>query len=162
MEFEPLIRSLGRKTVLRIYLILRCTAMVNGLWIGSPGTIAEAQGLVPIAPQDRDAVNQHRFLNSTDNSVMKVHKGPTGKACITVIGDARPQAVNPQIYNHLVIATNTCGQNIKLKVCYYQSDHCVSVNVSPHSDKEAMLGIMPSMKTFRFEYRELFNPFGPN
>jgi hypothetical protein len=88
--------------------------------------------------------------------------GPTGKPCISVFGGSHPQTMNPLIFNHMIVATSACSQIIKLKVCYYHTDRCVDLALPAYSQKEAMLGIMPRMDGFRFEYREQFTPLGPN
>jgi hypothetical protein len=90
---------------------------------------------------------------------IKRHLGPTGRPCLTVSGDAKPERINPKIFEHTVLARNECSQRIKMKICYYQSEHCVETEVAPYGRNEVMLGIMPSMNSFRFEFREEFNPF---
>ena len=86
-----------------------------------------------------------------------MHLGPTGKPCLSVNGGAEPQIVNPKIFTHMIMASNNCSQLIKIQVCYYQSQQCVPLEVPGYGRKEIVLGIMPSMNQFRFEYRELFN-----
>jgi hypothetical protein len=157
--FPLIVKWGGRKPTL---LAIACASMVNGLATVLPAGGAVAQALIQTAPLGNSHLEGDTLFNGTEDGMAKRHKGPTGKPCISVVGDAHPQKINPQIYDHLIIATNVCGQNIRLNVCYYHSEHCVSINVSAYSDEEAMLGIMPSMKTFRFEYREIFNPFGSN
>jgi hypothetical protein len=125
------------------------------------GGVVEAQGIVqpvPLGPVGQ----RHNFLGSTDDPLAKRHRGPTGKPCISTVGDARSEIINPQIYQHIVIATNTCGKIIRLHVCYYKSEHCISVHVPAYSTREAVLGIMPAMRIFRFQYEEQFDPFNPN
>jgi hypothetical protein len=113
-------------------------------------------------PQTPLPLNQNPALYPSNDIFAKKHVGPTGKPCVSMFGDARPQTMNPQIFDHMIVATNACSQVIKLKVCYYHSDHCIAVDMPAYSQKEAMLGIMPSMGGFRFEFREQFTPFGPN
>jgi hypothetical protein len=59
----------------------------------------------------------------------------------------------------MIIAQNDCSQRIKMQVCYYQSQHCVAMDVPPYGRQNLVLGIMPSMSGFRFEFRELFDQF---
>jgi hypothetical protein len=96
-------------------------------------------------------------LNGFSNTTAKVHRAPTGKACLTVRGNAERQVINPKIYTHMIEASNDCSQSIKLQVCYYQSQQCVPLDVPGYGRKEVVLGIMPAMDQFQFEYRELFN-----
>jgi hypothetical protein len=90
------------------------------------------------------------------NRYAQHHYGPSGKACLTVTGSAVPQTINPHIFEHLILADNGCGQRIKMHVCYYQSQHCVPTEVPAYGRKEVVLGIMPALKEFRFEFREQF------
>jgi hypothetical protein len=101
-------------------------------------------------------------LSPTNDVAAKKHLTPTGKPCLTMIGASQAQTVNPRIFDNVIVATNACSQAINAKVCYYHSDHCVTVNVPAYSQKQAMLGIMPAMQGFRFEFRELFSPFLSN
>jgi hypothetical protein len=96
---------------------------------------------------------------ATDSGINKKHFGPSGKPCVTVSGAALPGKTNAKIFNHVIVATNECAQVIKMTVCYYESDHCVPLEVPPYSRKQAVLGVMPAMDAFRFEYRERFDRF---
>ena len=62
----------------------------------------------------------------------------------------------PPIFEHGVEATNICGQNIKVRVCYYKTDDCRLMSVPPWGQKEAILGIYPGQDGFRYETREQF------
>lgn len=86
----------------------------------------------------------------------KRHVGPTGRPCLAVSGQARAETINPHIFEHVIAATNSCSQIIRLQVCYYGSDRCVPMIVASYARNEAVLGILPAMKEFRFEYREQF------
>jgi len=97
------------------------------------------------------------LLSGTQNVGAKKHYGPTGAPCLTVNGNAVPQIVNPNIFTHMIMGNNNCSQPIKVQVCYYQSQQCVPLIVPAYGRKEIVLGIMPAMDQFRFEYRELFD-----
>jgi hypothetical protein len=84
------------------------------------------------------------------------HRDATGQPCVRVGGFARAQTVNSRIFDHMITATNNCSQLIKLKVCYYQSQSCVPVELPGYSRKEAVLGIYPALRDFRYEYTEQF------
>jgi hypothetical protein len=84
------------------------------------------------------------------------HLDPMGKPCVVVNGISRPLTTNPKVFNHVIVATNGCGQVIKLQVCYYKSQSCMPVQLAGYSRKEAVLGVFPSLKDFRYEYREQF------
>ena len=130
------------------------------------GTGAAAQVTSPMATQGAATVGssggmrppaQLPLLSGTPSAGVKTHLGPTGKPCLTVLGSAKPQIINPNIFEHIIMASNECSQPIKMKVCYYQSAQCVPLDVPAYGRKEAILGIMPAMNQFRFEYREQFN-----
>jgi hypothetical protein len=101
--------------------------------------------------------SQPPLLSGTPSAGVKTHLSPTGKPCLTVLGSAKPQIINPNIFEHIILASNECSQSIKVKVCYYQSTQCVPLDVPAYGRKEIVLGIMPAMNQFRFEYREQFN-----
>jgi hypothetical protein len=84
------------------------------------------------------------------------HRGPTGKPCLSIDGSARRHAANANVYDHVIFATNGCAQRITMQVCYYKSQECIPMEVPGYGRKEAVLGTLPSMKEFRFEFREKF------
>jgi hypothetical protein len=84
------------------------------------------------------------------------HLGPTGKPCVTVRGEGRAEFINPHIIEHVVVVGNSCSQNIKMRVCYYQSNRCIPLTITRYARTEAVLGIMPAVKEFRYEYWEEF------
>jgi len=86
----------------------------------------------------------------------KRHLGPTGKPCLMVMGTARPQVINPNIYEHVIAAKNACSQIIKIQACYRGAERCVPLTVTAYARRETVLGIQPAAKEFRFEYREQF------
>lgn len=100
---------------------------------------------------------QPPILNGSQITGAQMHYGPTGKPCLTVQGYAHQQTINPNIFDHMIDASNDCSQLIKVQVCYYQTQQCIPIDVPPYGRKEVVLGIMPAMKQFRFEYREKFD-----
>lgn len=128
--------------------------------------MANAQLVDPLAGNSRPIVggsgglrppSQLPVLPGGETSDALRHYGPTGKPCLRVDGVARPQLVNPKIFEHVISATNSCSERIKVQVCYYRTEDCVPLEVGGYGRKEVVLGIMPSMKEFRFEYREQFD-----
>jgi hypothetical protein len=97
-----------------------------------------------------------RFYGS--NPSLRYHQQATGKPCLSVVGSARKQTINPDIYDHVIGIANDCSQPIEVEVCYYKTRDCVTIKVPAYGRKEAMLGIMPRMQEFRFEYKEQFGP----
>ena len=90
------------------------------------------------------------------NDLARRHWGPTGSACLAIEGDAKAEVVNKNIYQHQIKITNSCGQAIKVHVCYYKSDHCIDIDVPAWEKKDSVLGIFPALKRFQFEAKERF------
>ena len=90
------------------------------------------------------------------NDLKQRHLAPTGKPCLTITTFAKAQRINPKIFEHWIAAANSCGQRIKLKVCYYKTDDCVAIDVPPFEKKETVLGIFPSLNSFQIETKEQF------
>jgi len=90
------------------------------------------------------------------NDLAKRHVGLNGKPCISVGGSSKAQAINPDIFEHWVTASNSCGQHIRLNVCYYKTQHCVIVDVPAWGRRDTVLGIFPALRDFRYEYTEKF------
>jgi len=84
------------------------------------------------------------------------HMAPTGKPCLVLHGYAKPQTINPNIFEHRIAASNGCGQNIKVKVCYHGSDDCITIDVPPWDRKDSVLGIYPALRDFKFDAKEQF------
>jgi hypothetical protein len=43
-----------------------------------------------------------------------------------------------------------------VQVCYYSTRKCIDMDVGGHDKKEVILGTLPSIKDFKYEYRERF------
>ena len=100
-------------------------------------------------------VSPPRISGSEHLEIMR-HRDPSGKPCLAVYGFARTHSVNPSLYDHVVAANNRCTKLIKVKVCYYRSQQCIWLDVPSRGRKETVLGLMPSLSDFRFEFREMF------
>jgi hypothetical protein len=86
---------------------------------------------------------------------MKKHTRLNGKPCIDLGSQAKPELVDKNLFEHWVIATNSCGQHIELQICYSQTSDCIVMKVPPWESKSAVLGIYP-LKEFRFDAKEKF------
>jgi hypothetical protein len=84
------------------------------------------------------------------------HKGPTGKPCLNLSSASIPLAANRDMLDQVISAVNSCGQRIKVNVCYYKTQHCILMDVPPFERKDAVLGILPKFSDFRFEFKEQF------
>jgi len=138
--------------------------LVLGLLLG--GSLAAAQGLSPPGDDNSRPIlggagvlppTQLPSFSGSQNATVRMHSDPTGKPCVKILGYAQQQVVNKNIFDHMISASNNCSQTITVHVCYYQSQHCTSIDVPAYGRKEALLGIMPAMKDFRFEYTEKFD-----
>jgi hypothetical protein len=64
--------------------------------------------------------------------------------------------IDPDIFEHWVAVTNSCGQQIKIKICYLNTDHCRMVEAPPWGRKAMLLGIFPALREFHYDYTEQF------
>jgi hypothetical protein len=90
---------------------------------------------------------------SGDPSQVKRYSS-TGKPCIALESFATAQLINKNIYEHWIKASNSCGQNIKVQVCYRKTTDCIIMTVPPWETKNAVLGIQPSLKEFQYDAKE--------
>jgi hypothetical protein len=90
------------------------------------------------------------------NDLKRRHTAPSGKACLTFEANAKAQAINKDIYEHWIGVANSCGQHIKVKVCYYRTQDCIVMDVPPYARQDSVLGIYPALKYFRYEAKEQF------
>ena len=95
------------------------------------------------------------FGASSSNDILR-HRSPIGTPCLTVAGFPRPHVVNPNVYDHVISAKNSCAQRITIQICYYKSLDCMPLEVPGGERKEAVLGTLPGAKEFRFEFKEKF------
>ncbi len=95
-------------------------------------------------------------LFSSQSDPCRRHMGPTGRPCVQIESSARPQTLNANIFEHWVGLTNACGQHIVVKVCYLNSEHCITVDVPPWGRQDKVLGIFPSLREFGYDYTEQF------
>jgi hypothetical protein len=128
-----------------------CLAIFRGVFLGS-SVLALLSGS---APGQNLAPSTGSIFPSAD-ALNRRHMTPAGKNCLTISGSAKSQAINAHIYEHWVGVSNICGQNIKLQVCYHNSQDCIAMSVPPWGRKDAVLGIYPALQDFRFDSREQF------
>jgi hypothetical protein len=92
----------------------------------------------------------------TPYDMSRRHMSPTGKPCLSFSSSAKAQTLNKNIYEHWVGAANSCGQHIKVRVCYYKTQDCMTMDVPPFGRKDSVLGIYPALQNFRYEAKEQF------
>ena len=113
-------------------------------------SVADVQGVGVTTP------SQLAPFGASNGTDILRHRSPTGATCLSVGGFARPHFVNKQLFDHVITVKNDCAQRIALQVCYYQSEDCINIQVPGDETKQAVLGTLPRMATFRFEFREKF------
>ena len=106
-------------------------------------------GLTPLARKPA--------FGGMSGSSAPLHHDGYGRVCIEIRGYAEPQTANTDIFNHMLRIANGCSMRIKLRVCYYHSDHCVDVVAAPYERTIETLGIFPHIQDFRWEYSETAN-----
>ncbi len=77
------------------------------------------------------------------------------RPCITVLAQVIP-VTNTKIYEHHILAENTCALPIVIDACYAGSTSCVRLRVPPHDLADAVLGYMPGDPSFEFTWREAY------
>jgi hypothetical protein len=102
------------------------------------------------------AVAPERFATAGTALMAPLHVNPYGKMCLTVTPQAKSQAINPAIYDHILVLNNTCAQRIRIRACYYKTTNCTTMSVAGYRREQHNLGIFPS-KDFRYSYREYVN-----
>jgi hypothetical protein len=70
--------------------------------------------------------------------------------CLNVEAAARPRVVNPDIVDHVVSVKNICPRLIKVKVCYFKSEHCNSFDLSGYQRVDTVLGTMTKITAFKY------------
>lgn len=95
-------------------------------------------------------------LRASGNDELLRHRDFAGKPCLAVTGSARPHADDPNLYDDVITVLNSCPQRIAMQVCYYESEECIPMDIPGGERKEAILGILPSIADFRFEFHEKF------
>ena len=80
-------------------------------------------------------------------------KDSVGKPCLSVAPMAQKQVINPNIYNHILLLDNNCGQEIRILACYYKTDSCKTLSIGGYKRQQQLLGVFPAAD-FRFSFRE--------
>jgi hypothetical protein len=127
-----------------------------GVW--SKPAFGSTSGLSPPKDPNNSFLEDDSTGDDDDRAPAGFHMSMTGKPCVKVAAEAQPNPGNapgnPKLFFHMILAANACGERILMQVCYYQTDTCTLLALPPYGRKEAMLGEMPEMKDFRYEYRE--------
>ena len=95
-------------------------------------------------------------LQDGENAGLTIHRDALNRPCLDIEAGSQQHVINPDVYDHVVSVYNRCLTTIKLRVCYYNSDHCIDMDVPAQQRKDGVLGIYPNMQYFRYSYREKF------
>jgi hypothetical protein len=106
-----------------------------------------------MAPQFQ---NRLTLQNGGDNAALMVHRNAFGKSCLDIEAGSRAHVINPNVFDHVISVYNRCIQLIKLRICYYHSEHCIDMELPGSQRRDAVLGVYPNMRYFRYSYREKF------
>jgi hypothetical protein len=139
---------------------------LGAIALAALGGLASGQSSVPLphgmlpAPNDlasgQSSASSSHGIFPTPDDLNRRHRGPTGKPCLALEGYAKAEAINPRIFEHWVGVTNSCGQQIKVQVCYDKTQDCIAMSVPPYERKDSVLGIFPALADFRYDAKEQF------
>lgn len=113
---------------------------------------AWAQLVNPAAPYQSRLTMQ----NGGVNAALTVHRNPFGKPCLDIEAASRAHVINPDVYDNVVSIVNKCSKTIRVKVCYFNTDSCVSVEVLGRQRRDVILGVRPHMQYFKYSFQEKF------
>jgi hypothetical protein len=125
------------------------------IWLLATAPSTSAQGIGGPTGLRSPKNSAPSFGASRGTEILR-HRNFAGKPCLEVTGSARAHVANPKLYDHLITARNNCPQRIAMEVCYYHTRDCIPMEISGGERKEAVLGTLPSVTDFRFEFREKF------
>ena len=126
--------------------------MAQGIDSSAADVFHNSKGLYSQSEFDRPNVPNEHSRPDDPNQIRRY--SATGKPCIALQSFVTAQLINKSIYEHWIKASNSCGQNIRIQVCYHKTDDCIVMNVPPYENKNAVLGIRPSTKEFRYDAKE--------
>jgi hypothetical protein len=84
-------------------------------------------------------------------------KDNLGRTCLAkVVGEPQPvRTSSVGLIQHVVRIQNVCLGKINVRVCYRNTEQCKTVTVNGRSWGEVILGFMPKVTTFQFDYDEV-------
>ena len=97
-----------------------------------------------------------RIITGSQDTEILRHRDFAGKPCLAIGGFARAHTSNSNLFDHVIEIKNGCSQSIRTQICYLRTQECIMMEVAGHMTKEGILGTLPSMKDFQYEFRERF------
>ncbi len=86
---------------------------------------------------------------AADRSETPVIRDGANRPCLNVEAAAKGHVANGELMDHIVSVKNSCSRMIRVKICYYHSDHCKDATVYGYQRVDTILGTM-KMSTFRY------------
>lgn len=86
-----------------------------------------------------------------EQSTSPVVKDALNRPCLDMEAVSRAHAANPSVFDHIVSIKNNCAKRIRVKLCYYNTETCKELLLSPYSREDTILGTMAGGAS-RFRY----------
>lgn len=83
-------------------------------------------------------------------SAAPVLRDAVGRPCLDSEAAGRAHLVDPDLIDHIVSIKNNCPRNIRVKVCYFQSDRCRDLEIQGYKRVDTILGTMRKVSAFRY------------
>ena len=97
-----------------------------------------------------------RIIAGSQNTEVLRHRDFAGKPCLAIGGFARAHIGNQKLYDHVITIKNGCAQSIKIQICYFRTQECTNMDVPGLATKVGVLGTLPAIQDFQYEFRERF------
>ncbi|MGY4330315.1 hypothetical protein ACVWWG_004732 [Bradyrhizobium sp. LB7.2] len=94
--------------------------------------------------------NKFMIQGPAEQSDLLIIRDALNRPCLDVEAIARAHVVNPDMFDHVVSVKNNCSRMIKVKVCYFQTDHCKAFSLQGFQRVDTVLGTMAKVMAFRY------------
>lgn len=104
------------------------------------------------APAEAQALSGARLTVQApaEQSNSNIVRDALNRPCLDVEAAARAHVVNPDLIDHVVSVKNNCPRLIKVKVCYFNSQHCNPFDVAGYKRVDTVLGTMTRIRMFKY------------
>ncbi|MCK1294837.1 hypothetical protein [Bradyrhizobium sp. 30] len=113
-----------------------------------------AEGSTKAAADPTSTNPRFTLQGPAEPSNSPVIKDALNRPCLDVEAAARPHVVDTKIVDHVVSIKNNCARKIKVKVCYFNSEHCNLLDVAPYHRVDTVLGTMRGVTFFRYSMEQ--------
>lgn len=116
------------------------------------GMIAILLGLQPACYGQTNAQNAPHFKlqGPAEQSNSLVIRDALNRPCLDIEAASRAHTVNRELFDHVVSIKNRCTKLIKVKICYFNSENCKSVDMGSYQREDLILGTMTKVNSFRY------------